>query len=117
MKILLDTCVWKGVLLTLKETGHDVIWVGDWDKDPGDKEIITSAHLDERILVTLDKDFGELATLLGFPHHGILRLVNLNTRQQASICEKILEKYSDELFSGAIITVDSRRVRIRSSQE
>ncbi|MFW6147662.1 MAG: DUF5615 family PIN-like protein [Thermodesulfobacteriota bacterium] len=32
-----------------------------WPEDPGDEEILARAHNKECILVTLDKDFGELA--------------------------------------------------------
>lgn len=45
----------------LEAAGHDVVWVGDWDRDPGDREILFQARSEGRILVTLDKDFGELA--------------------------------------------------------
>ncbi|MCD4729620.1 MAG: DUF5615 family PIN-like protein [Bacteroidales bacterium] len=113
MKILLDTCVWGGVRNVLKEAGHNVIWTGDWDQDPGDMEILSHANEEGRILITLDKDFGELAIVYGYPHYGILRLVNLSTVQQASVCKKILDKYGEELYSGSIITVDANRVRIR----
>ena len=61
MKLLLDTCVWGGVLQALREEGHDVVWTGEWDVDPGDQEILHQAYEQERILVTLDKDFGERA--------------------------------------------------------
>ena len=40
MKVLLDTCVWGGVRQTLSDAGHDVVWTGDWDEDPGDDEIL-----------------------------------------------------------------------------
>jgi hypothetical protein len=41
--------------------GHDVIWAGDWSDDPGDEAILARASEERRVLVTLDKDFGELA--------------------------------------------------------
>ncbi len=65
MKILLDTCVWGGAGAELEAAGHDVVWTGDWDKDPGDDEILGYAHNEQRILVTLDKDFGQLTALRG----------------------------------------------------
>ena len=37
------------------------MWFGDWSRDPGDEEILAIADQERRILVTLDKDFGELA--------------------------------------------------------
>jgi predicted nuclease of predicted toxin-antitoxin system len=44
LKVLLDTCVWNGVRDALVAAGHDVIWAGDWDEDPGDDAILKIAH-------------------------------------------------------------------------
>ena len=41
---------------------------------------------EERILVTLDKDFGELAIVRGEPHCGIVRLVDCSVTRQAATC-------------------------------
>ena len=113
MKVLLDTCVWGGALTELQNAGHDVLWTGDWEKDPGDIEILAQAHREQRVLVTIDKDFGELAIWRGLPHCGIMRLVNIAARQQGAACEQILKQYGDELLRAAIITVEAGRVRIR----
>lgn len=113
MKILLDTCIWGGALEALKAAGHDVIWAGAWDVDPGDDEILAHAHQEGRVLVTLDKDFGELAVVRDQPHAGIVRLVNWSALQQASICLSVLARYAAELQTGAIITADPGRIRVR----
>ncbi len=116
MKILLDTCVWRGVKTELINAGYDVIWSGDWDEDPGDEAILKRADREKRILVTLDRDFGELAIIRQIPHCGILRLVNLSIRQQPIVCLRVLELYGDELSSGAIVTAGIGRVRIRPAE-
>jgi len=117
VKLLLDTCVWGGTRIPLVAAGYDVVWAGDWETDPGDEQILAMAYRESRILVTLDKDFGELAIVRGFPHCGIVRLVNLSSRQQASICLAVLERYGKELQAGAIVTADLNRVRIRPAEE
>ena len=113
MKLLLDACVWGGVAADLQAAGHDVVWAGEWAADPGDAEILQRAWTEERILVTLDKDFGELAILHQQPHHGILRLVTISARLQAPVCRDVLERHSHELFQGAIVTAEPGRLRIR----
>jgi predicted nuclease of predicted toxin-antitoxin system len=113
MKVLLDTCVWGGVRKALSGAGHDVVWTGDWDEDPGDNEILAKACSERRVLVTLDKDFGTLAFLHGRPHSGIVRLVNLSTQQQAPVCLRVLAQYGSSLEAGAIVTAEYDRVRIR----
>jgi predicted nuclease of predicted toxin-antitoxin system len=105
--------MWSGGREALAAAGHDVIWAGAWDIDPGDDEILARAHREGRVLVTLDKDFGELAIVHGEPHAGILRLVNWSASQQASICLTALIRYGAELQAGAIVTVEPGRVRVR----
>jgi predicted nuclease of predicted toxin-antitoxin system len=113
MKVILDTCVWGGVRQALSAAGHDVIWAGDWDEDPGDDEILAKAYREGRVLITLDKDFGTLAFLHGRPHAGILRLVNLTTQQQTIVCLSVLQRHSAMLQAGAVVTAELDRVRIR----
>jgi predicted nuclease of predicted toxin-antitoxin system len=113
MKLLLDSCVWGGALPELQAAGHDAIWAGSWERDPGDMEILKRAFDEQRVLVTLDKDFGELAILHGQPHVGIIRLVNFQARQQAPACQNTIENYADDLAAAAIITVQPDQVRIR----
>lgn len=111
--VLLDSCVWGGALPVLTALGHDVIWSGSWAKDPGDSAILTAAHSELRVLVTLDKDFGELAILKGLPHSGIIRLAGFKAAQMATAIQHVLNTYEQELTAGAIITVDPERIRIR----
>ena len=97
MRILLDACVWGGVRTILEVDGHDVEWAGDWEHDPGDEEILSFAFPENRICVTLDKDFGELAVVHNRPHCGILRLVDLRSDQQGPTCLRVLSRYGEEL--------------------
>ncbi|MEM8961626.1 MAG: DUF5615 family PIN-like protein, partial [Acidobacteriota bacterium] len=60
MKLLLDSCVWGPAQSQLEAAGFDTVWAGDWDEDPGDEEILVRAFQERRILITLDKDFGDL---------------------------------------------------------
>lgn len=75
MKLLLDNCVWNKSHLDFAAHGHEVVHVGDWPQDPGDEELLRRAWSESRVLVTIDKDFGELAVVHGRPHVGIVRLV------------------------------------------
>jgi predicted nuclease of predicted toxin-antitoxin system len=113
MKVLLDTCVWGGAKAELQASGHDVFWTGDLARDPGDEDILAQAHREQRVLVTLDKDFGELAIRQNLPHCGIVRIVNISARLQGTVCQQVLTQYGDELTKGAIVTVEAGRVRIR----
>ena len=113
--ILLDSCVWGGSLPILSALGHDVVWSGSWAKDPDDVAILAAAHSEQRILVTLDKDFGELAIMKGHSHSGIVRLSGFRAAQMAAVIHHIVQTYGQELNSRALITVDPDRIRIRSN--
>jgi predicted nuclease of predicted toxin-antitoxin system len=113
MRVLLDTCVWGGARLHLREAGCDVSWTGELPEDPGDRAILNKAHAENRVLITLDKDFGELAIIHRLPHRGIVRLVDVGARAQGPVAAAIVRKYYEELREGAIITVEPGRVRIR----
>jgi len=113
VKVLLDACVWGGARQVLESRGHLVEYAGDWENDPGDEEILARAHRERRVLVTLDKDFGELAVVRGIPHSGIVRLVGFSAQNQGLICLPILDRYGSELLDGALITVEPGRIRVR----
>jgi predicted nuclease of predicted toxin-antitoxin system len=113
VKLLLDTCVWGGARTPLAQAGHDVSWAGDWAEDPGDETMLARAHAEGRVLVTLDKDFGELAIVRGLPHAGIVRIVNHGARAQATACLHALAMHGDELAAGAIVTIEPGRIRVR----
>lgn len=113
MRVLLDTCVWGGTRKQLQDAGHDVIWAGDWPDDPGDDEILERARAEQRVLVTLDKDFGHLVVVQRRPHAGIIRLVDFRARDQAAACRSVLATHGEELLAGALLTVEPGRLRIR----
>ena len=117
MKVLLDSCVFSGALVALTDAGHDVEWVGAWDEDPGDEEVLERAHAQGRVLVTLDKDFGELAVLKGKPHRGIVRIVDLGGPGQATACGEVLRRFEPDLAQAAIVTVQAGHVRVRLREE
>jgi len=78
-----------------------------------DDEVLAMAHLEARVLVTLDRDFGELAVVRRQPHSGIVRLVALGAESQGTAVVSALDRYGSALSEGAIVTVESSRVRIR----
>ena len=81
--------MWGGAVEPLREKGHNVFWCGDILPDPGDELILRRAVQEQRILVTLDKDFGELVFLRGQRHAGIIRLVEVPSLSQAEAIHEV----------------------------
>jgi len=84
---------------------------------PGRRRDPRPAYAERSILVTLDKDFGELAIVRERPHAGIVRLVSVRVAQQATVCLAVLARYGGELEAGAIVTVEPGRVRVRTATQ
>ena len=112
MKLLLDSCVWGRAVQPLRDAGHDVVYAGDWPQDPGDEQILAAAVAGQRVVVTLDKDFGALAFLKKQPHCGIVRLVDISATRQPDTCLKVIAQYEALLGQAAIVTVEPGRVRV-----
>ena len=115
MRLLIDSSFWAPGVLALRQAGHDVEAVSDWPADPGDRAILAYAHARRRILVTLDKDFGDLIVRDGHPHAGLLRLVTVSVHSQASMALEAIDRFGSELLGGAIVTVEEDRIRVRPS--
>ena len=115
MRLLLDSCVWGKAKEEPIASGHAVVWAGDWIADAGDSAILKRAYDEGRVLVTLDQDFGEPAIVFRQAHAGIIRMHKASARQQAGMVLKVLAAHVDELMSGAIVSIDEYRIRVRTA--
>ena len=93
--------------------GHDVLWAQELPADPGDEKLLRLAQSEQRVLVTLDRDFGELAIVGGLRHSGIIRIVDLSALHHGGAVLEAIERYGQSLAAGAIVTVEPGRVRFR----
>jgi predicted nuclease of predicted toxin-antitoxin system len=57
---LADECVDAGLVSHLRTTGHDVVYMAETASATGDSEILEQARIEDRLLLTEDKDFGDL---------------------------------------------------------
>lgn len=113
MKFLIDSCVSSFAVKALREAGYDVLWIPESGKDPGDDVIIKKAVDEDLILVTADKDFGELVFVFGMPHPAIIRLVDIPARNQGKVLLRLIETHQEDIAKKALITADRYRVRVR----
>ncbi len=113
-KFLIDECTGKRLSAMLKNAGHDVIFVGDWKPSASDDEVLQKANEDERILITDDKDFGELVFRLDNPSRGII-LIRTSTTNPATrfrLLETLLKSINvNEKF----IVLKDNAVKIRDT--
>ena len=114
MRFLLDVCVASQTLhKTLVDLGHDVLSARDGYSNATDEALLTLAYEEQRILITEDKDFGELVFLRRAPHPCIVRLVGLREIEKVNSLLHLIDYHNDAMQKGAIIVVTSTRIRIR----
>lgn len=113
MKVLVDNCVAASAAAHLVALGHEVVSISEMPEDPGDEAILDMASSNGQIVLTLDKDFGELAVLHRARHAGIVRLVGISARMHGTAAHEAMQRYAEELSKGAIVTVTPGRVRVR----
>lgn len=74
MKFLVDENIGKSIVGHLKNTGYDVIWIKEVRLGMPDSDILKLALKEKRVIVTYDRDFGELVFLQKEKHYGIILL-------------------------------------------
>lgn len=102
------------VVRHLRASGHDVLAVAEIMPYAQDNEILAVALEQTRVLITNDRDFGELVFRSEMGHVGIvlLRLQDENSERRVSIMDTLLQHYSDRLPGNFVVATDDR-VRIR----
>lgn len=115
MKFLLDVGVGKKVEDWLRDYGCDVLSVRDMDPRAKDSQILQWAVELQRMIITMDKDFGELVYNSGLVHAGvlILRLEDADGDTKVEAIRQIIENYSDKMASRFCVYQEGK-LRIRA---
>jgi predicted nuclease of predicted toxin-antitoxin system len=114
VRLLVDVSAGQAVVDALRQIGHDVIAVRDRDPRMPDADILLWAVAEQRLVVTTDKDFGELVYRSGRSHAGVLllRLEAMRTIDKVRIVEAIFRQFG-HLLAGRFTVYQGGRLRIR----
>lgn len=98
----------------VRALGHDTVCVRGQDTTMPDADILAWAAAEQRLVVTMDKDFGELVCRSGLPHAGVLllRLEAARTAEKVRVVTDIFTSHGDEL-PGHFSVYQDGRLRIR----
>ena len=99
----------------LTEAGYDVLLASDIDPIAADEYLLSLATRERRIIITEDKDFGELVFAQGLPHWCVIRFVEIPATEKAECLRELIDNHSDSMLEGAFIVVTQNRVRIRQN--
>ena len=115
MRLLADENIAAPLVLALRGAGHDVVYVAELAPGITDEAVLSLALQQGRLLLTEDKDFGELVIRLKRRSPGIvlLRFREPGWLAQLGRLQALFAGYSMRLH-GTYTVVDSRRFRFRT---
>ena len=115
MNLLADENIETEIVDQLRISGHNVNYVLEMSPGIDDKEIIQQANKNNALLITSDKDFGELVFRQKLVHNGVIliRLHGLSPEKKAEIVLKFLQDYKSKI-SNAFSVISKSSIRIRS---
>lgn len=116
MRFLVDECTGSKVADSLRLAGHEVFSVYDEARGTTDDEVLTKAFVENWILITNDKDFGELIYRERRRHRGVvfMRLEDERAANKIKVLEQLLESYAEKLPEN-FVTVTETKVRFAST--
>lgn len=114
MRILADENIDYPVVRKLRDKGFEVFSIMDMHQGENDNFVLSVANNLDCILLTNDKDFGELVIRRQLPHKGVilLRLSSRDITEISNIVSDILNKYGQQMVNKFTLVSDTK-IRIR----
>jgi predicted nuclease of predicted toxin-antitoxin system len=117
MRFLLDQSTDARLIIHLRGLGHNATRIGaDYPAGIADLQVLALAHTERRILITDDRDFGELVVRSKQPHVGVIYLrlgptAELSTK--VARLDFVLTHYATQLDQFLVVTLRTVRVRVQ----
>ena len=114
MKFLADENVDAQIVTALRGAGHEVVYVAELVPGISDEHVLELANREGCLLLTEDKDFGELVFRMRRQSQGVIliRLAGISSQEKVEIVGAIIKAHSDELHhSYSVIKRNGVRIR------
>jgi predicted nuclease of predicted toxin-antitoxin system len=114
MILFADESVERQIVEALRLEGHVVASVAEMSPSISDDDVLRDANSQGAILLTADKDFGELVFRLRRVHAGVilLRLAGLSTPEKVTLVVQLCRDRAAEFANGfSVVTPGAVRIR------
>ena len=118
MNLLADESVDRQIAERLRQDGHDVLYVAEVEPSISDAVVFDRANEKSALLVTGDKDFGEIVFRDNRLSSGgvvLLRLAGLSAEKKAEIVSEAFQTHSAE-FANHFSVVAPGKIRVREKE-
>ena len=98
----------------LTSAGHDIVWVRTAAPGSKDEDILAWAVREHRVLLTFDRDFGELAWRVGLPASSGIMLFRLPMPAAAEVGAALAARIGERSdWAGHFTVIEPGRIRMR----
>jgi predicted nuclease of predicted toxin-antitoxin system len=110
MRFLVDECTGSKVANWLRDENHEVFSVFDEARGITDDEVLAKAFSENWVLITNDKDFGEMVFRERRKHHGVifLRLDDERATNKIEVLRRLLENYAEKLPKQFVVATETQ---------
>ena len=114
MKFLLDECCDASLVAALREDGHDIFYVAEKMPSAIDEDVLQRAFVEERVVITEDKDFGELVYRLRLPARGVI-LLRFEIGEEVLKLHRLQQTIHSEgdRFDRVFVVIEATKTRFR----
>lgn len=116
MNLVADESVDSGIISRLRQLGIVVVSISEISSGINDSEVLKIAAKNQCLLITEDKDFGELAYRLKLVHSGILLICLSDTprKERIAIVADTIDNHFDKLQNNFSV-LNKSGLRIKST--
>jgi predicted nuclease of predicted toxin-antitoxin system len=114
LRFLADENVERQLVAALRDAGHDVEYIAELAPGSADEEVLQRARRGSAVIITGDKDFGELVYRRKRANAGVvlLRLRGLTAKKKLSVTLQVFADHSAD-FVGTFSVITETGVRVR----
>jgi predicted nuclease of predicted toxin-antitoxin system len=117
MRLCADENIARDTVLRLREAGHDVLWIREAAPGMADIEVLMRSSVEQRLLLTFDKDFGDLVYRLNAPSPAGIVFFRITQSSPSAVATRILAVLnSRDDWAGHFSVVDDSTIRMRPLQ-
>jgi len=117
MNLLADENAPRNVVEALRLHGYDVLWIKEYCRGLADEKIIGISVSESRVILTFDKDFGELVYRLNMKNvPGVILIRMPDNRINSEKILMLLKEYGDRL-EGYFTVLTMNKIRRRRMPE
>jgi predicted nuclease of predicted toxin-antitoxin system len=114
VNLVADENVDRQIVSSLRDDGHQVWYAAEMISGSSDEHVLELANLNSALVLTGDKDFGELVYRRRLVHHGVvlIRLAGLSSSEKTRVVTSVFRQRGSELREAfSVISYDKVRIR------